>query len=71
MSIRVVERNTVYRQKGWYAGHPSLVQTTNGDLLAFFRRCPDHLARNHHHPLFDMRACRSTDGGHTWGPQGW
>ena len=68
MSWQVVEHITIYREAGWYGAHPNVVRTPGGDLLALFHRSP-HLGYSHHtHPLFDVRACRSTDEGQTWGP---
>ncbi|MCZ6677963.1 MAG: sialidase family protein, partial [Candidatus Poribacteria bacterium] len=69
MSWHVVDHITIYREEGWYGAHPNVVRTPAGDLLALFHRSP-HLGYSHHgHPLFDVRACRSVDEGHTWSPQ--
>ena len=68
MSWRVVDHLTIYREEGWYGAHPNIVRTPPGDLLVLFHRSP-HLGYSHHgHPLFDVRACRSADGGQSWGP---
>ena len=68
MSWQVVDHITIYREEGFYAAHPNVVRTPGGDLLALFRRSP-HLGYSHHtHPLFDVRACRSTDEGQSWSP---
>lgn len=75
MSWQVVGHMTVYREAGWYAGHPNIVRTPGGDLLALFHRSPDHRAgddpypyAHHAHPMFDVRSRRSTDEGRNWGP---
>lgn len=68
MSWRVVDHITIYRQQGWYGAHPNIVRTPNGDLLALFHRSPVTGQSHHAHPLFDIRACRSSDEGRTWGP---
>ena len=69
MSWQVVKHITIYREEGWYAAHPNIVRTPNGDLLTLFHRCPDMGCAHHAHPLFDIRSCRSTDEGGTWGPE--
>lgn len=66
MSWQVVGHTTIYRDKSWYAAHPNLVRTPSGELLVLFHRCPVAKSYTHKHPLFDMRACRSTDEGVTW-----
>jgi hypothetical protein len=70
MSWNIVDHITIYRNKEWYAAHPNVVRTPNGDLLTIFHRST-HLGHSHHgHPLFDLRACRSQDDGKTWhGPE--
>lgn len=69
MGWKVIDHLTIYREKGMYGAHPNVVRTPNGDLLALFHRSP-HLGYSHHgHPLFDLRACRSTDEAKTWEPQ--
>ena len=66
MSWRVIEHITIYKETGLYSAHPSLVRAPDGDLLTFFHRSPDHQYSRHSHPLFDVRMCRSSDGGQTW-----
>lgn len=66
MAWKIVNHTTIYREKSWYAAHPNLVRTPSGDLLVLFHRCPASEFYTHGHPLFDMRACRSTDEGKTW-----
>ncbi len=69
MSWRVVNHVTIYREEGWYGAHPNVIRTPGGDLLALFHRSPSVGYSHHGHPCFDLRACRSTDDGTTWGPQ--
>ena len=70
MAWRVVDHVTIYRQSDWYAAHPNVVRTPSGDLLAIFHRSTDLGHAHHGHPLFDLRACRSSDNGATWhGPE--
>lgn len=66
MVWRIVEHRTIYRETGWYSAHPTVEQAPNGDLLVFFHRSPDIGNYHHAHPLFDLRSCRSRDGGQTW-----
>ena len=68
MAWRVISHTTVYREEGWYAQVPNVVRTPGGDLLVLFHRSPDmHMGYGHHsHPLFDVRACRSSDEGENW-----
>ena len=69
MTWRVVDHITIYREEGWYGAHPNVVRTPGGDLLALFHRSPESDGyHSHGHPLFDVRACRSTDEASTWGP---
>lgn len=69
MSWYVVEHSTIYREAGWCAAHPNVVRTPEDDLLVLFHRSP-YLGYSHHgHPLFDVRACRSTDEGQNWSGQ--
>jgi hypothetical protein len=69
MSWKVIGHKTIYREKGWYAVHPNVICTPKGDLLVLFHRSPAHGYSRHGHPLFDIRGCRSTDQGQTWGSQ--
>lgn len=66
MTWKNVRHVTIYRESGWYAAHPAIVRTPSGALLALFHRYPDTGSPDHSHPLFDVRACRSTDEGRTW-----
>ncbi len=66
MSWKVLEHVQIYHEEGWYAAHPNVVRTAGGDLLALFHRSPYLGYAHHSHPLFDVRACRSTDEGQTW-----
>ena len=66
MKWQIVEHRTIYREADYYAAHPSIVRAANGDLLVLFHRSPDEGNSHHAHPLFDVRACRSTDEGLTW-----
>lgn len=68
MSWNVIEHTTIYKERGLYSAHPTLVRAPDGDLLTFFHRSPDHQYSRHSHPLFDVRMCRSSDGGETWSP---
>ena len=68
MAWRVAEQFTIYREKGWYGAHPNIVRTASGDLLTLFHRSPATGFSHHSHPLFDVRACRSSDEGQSWGP---
>lgn len=68
MTWRVIDHVTIYREEGWYGVHPSVVRTPSGDLLALFHRAPFLGYPHHNHPLFDVRACRSTDDGQAWSP---
>jgi len=67
MGWRVAEHLTIYREAGWYGAHPNVVRTPKGDLLTLFHRSPATGFSHHSHPLFDVRACRSSDEGQTWG----
>ena len=67
MGWRVADHFTIYREKGWYGAHPNIVRTAVGDLLTLFHRSPATGFSHHSHPLFDVRACRSSDEGLSWG----
>ena len=69
MGWRITNHCTIYREKGWYAAHPNIVRTPDGDLLTIFHRSPDIGNYHHGHPLFDLRSCRSRDDGASWEDQ--
>ena len=52
---RVAEHISIYREEGWYAAHPTVVRTTEGDLLVLYHRSPFLGYSQHSHPLFDIR----------------
>ncbi len=66
MIWKPIDHMSIYRSTGWYAAHPNIIRTPSGDLLVLFHRSPDLGYAHHHNPLFDVRACRSTDNGKTW-----
>lgn len=68
MGWKVTDQFTIYRETGWYGAHPNIIRTPNGNLLMLFHRSPTTGFSHHSHPLFDVRACRSTDEGQSWGP---
>ncbi len=67
MAWHVACHFTIYREAAWYGAHPNIVRTAEGDLLVLFHRSPVTGYSHHSHPLFDVRACRSTDEGRSWG----
>jgi len=67
MGWRVTDHITIYRDAAWCAEHPNVVRTPGGDLLVLWHQWPHTDIINHHHPLADIRASRSTDEGRTWG----
>ena len=66
MTWEAVEHISVYRDADWYAAHPTVTRLPNGELLAAFHRSPNLGYPHHQNPLFDVRACRSSDDGATW-----
>jgi sialidase-1 len=66
MSWTATDHFSIYKQTGMYSAHPCITRSAAGDLSTFFHRSPDHGYSRHSHPLFDIRVCRSSDGGATW-----